>query len=217
MRILVVDIGDAHVRLLATGRRTPVRLPAGSGLRPADAVKMVKAAAAAWHYDAVSIGYPGLVVHGRTAGEAPALGAGWVGFDFDKAFGKPVKVVNDVAMHALGSYQGGRLLYLGLGANLRSAAIVDGAIETMELGHLPYRKGRTYGDYLGARGLKRLGRRKWRKHVLEVAGRLKTALQADDVVIGGGRSRSGDDWPAGVRMAAPAQTFRGGYRLWQDQ
>src|SRR4051794_8539517 len=217
MRILVVDIGGTHVKILATGRRTPVRLPSGPDLTPTEMVKSVKAAASDWHYDAVSIGYPGLVVHGRVASEPHNLGRGWVGFNFHRAFGKPVKVINDAAMQALGSYQGGRMLFLGLGTGLGSAVIVDGNLEPMELGHLPYKKGRTYEDYLGQRGLKRLGTKKWRKHVFDVVTHFKAALEADDVVIGGGNAKLVEKWPDGVRAGANVQAFRGGYRLWTDK
>ncbi len=214
MRILVVDIGGTHVKLLATGRRTPIRLPSGPDLTPTEMVKAVKAAASAWHYDAVSIGFPGPVVHGRPASEPRNLGPGWVGFNFKRAFGKPVKVVNDAAMQALGSYQGGRMLFLGLGTGLGSALIIDDAMEALELGHLPYKKGRTYEDYVGQRGLKRLGKKRWRKHVLDVVNRLKAAFEVDEVVVGGGNAKLVDEWPSGVRAGANAQAFRGGYRLW---
>lgn len=216
MRILVIDVGGSHVKVLATGRRTPLRLPSGPDLTPTAMVKMVKAATAAWKWDAVAIGIPCPVVHGRPIADPVNLGAGWVGFDFRRAFGKPVKVVNDAAMQALGSYQGGRMLFLGLGTGLGSALIIDGLLEPMELGHLPYRKGRTYEDYLGQRGLKRLGARKWRKHVLDVVTRLRAAFELDEVVVGGGNASLIEDWPAGVRAGANAQAFRGGYRLWQE-
>ncbi len=215
MRILVIDVGGTHVKLLATGRRTPIRLPSGPDLTAAAMVKAVKAAAAAWQYDGVSIGFPGPVVHGRAVSEPRNLGPGWVGFNFQRAFGKPVKVVNDAAMQALGSYQGGRMLFLGLGTGLGSALIIDDMLEPMELGHLPYKKGRTYEDYVGQRGLKRLGKKRWRKHVLDVVERLKAAFEVDDVVVGGGNAKLVEAWPAGVRAGANAQAFRGGYRLWQ--
>jgi polyphosphate glucokinase len=217
MRIMVVDIGGTHVKLLATGRRTPVRLPSGPQLTPNEMVKLVKAATAGWHYDVVSIGFPGPVVHGRAVSEPHNLGAGWVGFNFHKAFGKPVKVLNDAAMQALGSYQGGRMLFFGLGTGLGSALIVEGILEPMELGHLPYKKGRTYEDYVGQRGLKRLGKKKWRKNVLDAISRLRAAFEADDVVVGGGNVKLIDKWPTGVRAGSNNQAFRGGYRLWQER
>ena len=216
MRIMVVDIGGTHVKLLATGRRTPVRLPSGPNLTPNEMVKLVKAAAAGWQDQVVSIGVPAPVVHGRTVSEPHNLGPGWVGYNFQKGFGKPVKVINDAAMQALGSYQGGRMLFLGLGTGLGSALIVDGLLEPMELGHLPYKKGRTYEDYVGERGLKRLGKKKWRKAVVDVVTRLRAAFEADEVVIGGGNAKLIEKWPAGVRAGANTQAFRGGYRLWQE-
>jgi polyphosphate glucokinase len=215
MRILVVDIGGSHVKVLATGRRTPVRLPSGPDLKPGDMVKSVKTATAGWQYEVVSLGFPGPVVHGRPVAEPRNLGDGWVGFNFDRAFGKPVKVINDAAMQALGSYQGGRMLFLGLGTGLGSALIVDGVLEPMELGHLPYKKGRTYEDYVGQRGLKRFGRKKWRRHVLDVIARLKAAFEVEDVVVGGGNAKLIEKWPPAVRAGANTQAFRGGYRLWQ--
>ena len=217
MRILVIDVGPAQVKILATDRRTPVRLPSGPELTPQAMVKAVKAAAAAWPYDAVSICLGGTVVHGRLVSEPRHLGAGWVGFNFQRAFGKPVKVVSDAAMQALGNYQGGRMLFLGLGAGLGSALIIDGLLEPVELGHLPYRKGRTYEEYVGQRGLKRAGKKRWRKHVLDVIARLKTAVDADDVVVGGENVALIEKWPAGARPGGNTQVFRGGYRLWQEK
>ena len=217
MRILVVDVGGTHLKILATGRRTPVRLPSGRELTPQAMVKAVKAAAAAWPYDVVSIGLPGPVAHGRVVSDPRQFGAGWAGFNFQRAFGKPVKVSNDAAMQALGHYQGGRMIFLGLGAGLESAVIIDGVVEPVSLGHLPYRKGRTYEEYIGQRGLKRLGRKRWRKHVLEVIARLREAFEADDVVVGRADAKSGEKWPVGVRAGGNMQTFRGGYRLWQEK
>jgi polyphosphate glucokinase len=216
MRILVVDVGGTNVKILATGRRTPVKVPSGPQFTPGEMVKAVKAAVAGWQYDVVSLGYPGPVVHGHPLSEPHNLGPGWVGFNFEKAFGKPVRMINDAAMQALGSYQGGRLLYLGLGTGLGSAMIVNGLLAPMELGHLPYKKGRTYEDYLGLRGLKRMGKKRWRKHVLDVVTKLRAAFEAEDVVIGGGNAKLIEKWPAGVRAGANAQAFRGGYRLWQE-
>ena len=217
MRILVVDVGGTNVKILATGRRTPVKVPSGPNFTPAEMVKAVKAAVAGWQYDVVSLGYPGPVVHGKPLSEPHNLGPGWVGFNFEKGFGKPVRVINDAAMQALGSYQGGRLLYLGLGTGLGSAMIVDGLLAPMEIGHLPYKKGKTYEDYLGLRGLKRLGKKRWRKHVVEVVTRLRAAFEAEDVVVGGGNAKLIDKWPDGVRAGGNAQAIRGGYRLWQNQ
>ena len=217
MRTLVIDIGGTHVKALATGRRTPLRVASGPTLTPTAMVRAIREGTAGWKFDQVSIGFPGPIVHGRIVSEPHNLGTGWVGFNFQKGFGKPVRLINDAAIQALGSYQGGRMLFLSLGTGLGSALIIDGLLEPMELGHLPYRKGRTYEDYVGARGLKRLGKKKWRKNVLDVIERLKAAFEADEVVVGGGNAKLIEAWPKGVRVGSNAQAFRGGYRLWQDK
>src|SRR3989440_5019522 len=160
------------------------------------------------------MGNPGPVLHNRSLAEPANLGRGWVGFDFRKAFGRPVKVINDAAMQALGSYRGGRMLFLGLGTGLGSALIVDGVLEPMELAHLPYKKGRTYEDYVGLAGLERLGKKKWRKQVAQVARQLKTALQADYVVLGGGNAKHLKTLPRGFVLGNNANAFLGGFRLW---
>jgi predicted NBD/HSP70 family sugar kinase len=217
MKILVIDIGGTHVKVIATGHKNPVLIPSGPDLTPKTMVAAVRQATAGWDYSAVSIGYPGPVVHGRPVNDPHNLGRGWVGFDFKKAFGCPVKVINDAAMQAFGSYRGDRMLFLGLGTGLGSALIVDGILEPMELAHLPYKKGRTYEDYVGLAGLKRLGKRKWRRHVADVVQQLKTALQADYVVLGGGNAKLLKRPPPGTRLGDNANAFRGGYRLWQKQ
>ena len=217
MKILVIDIGGTHVKVIATGHKKPVLIPSGPDLTPKKMVAAVRQATAGWDYSAVSIGYPGPVVHGRPVNDPHNLGRGWVGFDFKKAFGCPVKVINDAAMQAFGSYRGGRMLFLGLGTGLGSALIVDGILEPMELAHLPYKKDRTYEDYVGLAGLKRLGKRKWRRHVADVVRQLKTALQADYVVLGGGNAKLLKQPPPGTRLGDNANAFRGGYRLWQKQ
>ncbi|HVZ20234.1 MAG TPA: ROK family protein [Vicinamibacterales bacterium] len=217
MRILVIDVGGTHVKVLATGRRVPIKIPSGPTLTAREMVTRVREAIADWSYDAISIGYPGPVVNGKPISNPRNLGEGWVGFDFQRAFGKPVKVMNDAAMQALGSYKGGRLLFLGLGTGLGSALIVDGVLEPMELAHLPYKKGRSYEDYVGTAGLKRLGKKKWRRHVLEVIALLRAALQADDVVLGGGNAKLIETLPAGVRRGSNAYAFIGGYRLWEGE
>ncbi len=215
MRILVIDIGGTHVKLLATGRKQRVEFPSGPKMTPANMVAAVRVATAGWKYDVISIGYPGPVVHGRPLSEPHNLGHGWVGFDFKKAFGRrPVKMINDAAMQALASYKGKRMLFLGLGTGLGSALIVDGVIEPMELAHLPYKKGRTYEEYVGLAGLKRLGKRKWRHQVNEVVVLLKTALGADYVVLGGGNAKLLKKLPPDSYLGDNANAFRGGYRLW---
>ena len=212
MRVLVIDVGGTHVKVLATGHRQRVEFPSGRKMTPAKMVATVRAVG--WRYDAVSIGYPGAVVHGRPITEPRHLGSGWVGFDFKKAFGRPVKIVNDAAMQALGSYQGGRMLFLGLGTGLGSALIVDGVVEPMELAHLPYKQGRSYEDYVGLAGLKRLGKKQWRHQVTKVVQQLKTAVQADYVVLGGGNARLLKKLPPRTRVGDNAKAFQGGYRLW---
>jgi len=202
------------VKVLATGHQQRIEIPSGPKMTPARMVAAVKAATAGWKYEAVSIGYPGPVAHGRPFSEPHNLGRGWVGFDFKKALGRPVKVINDAAMQALGSYKGRRMLFLGLGTGLGSAFIVDGVLEPMELAHLPYQKGRTYEDYAGLAGLKRLGKRKWRRHVNGIVQLLKTALEADYVVLGGGNAKLLKRLPPASRLGDNANAFRGGLRLW---
>ena len=214
-KILVIDIGGTNVKLLATGHRTPVKIPSGPELTPRKMVTAVRKATAEWEYSKVSIGYPGPVLNGKPLSDPHNLACGWVGFDFRKAFGRPVKLVNDAAMQAIGSYEGRRMLFLGLGTGLGSALIADGVLEPMELAHLPYKNGRTYEDYIGLHGLKRLGKKKWRRHVTDVVTRLKAALGADYVVIGGGNAKLLKELPAGARLGTNANAFRGGFRLWQ--
>ena len=214
MKILVIDVGGTHVKLLATGRKQRVEFPSGPKMTPARMVAAAKTATAGWKYDAVSIGYPGAVVHGRPILEPHNLASGWVGFDFRKAFRRPVKIVNDAAMQALGSYRGGRMLFLGLGTGLGSALIVDNVLEPMELAHLPYKKGRSYEDYVGLAGLERLGKKKWRHQVKLVVQQLKSAVQADYVVLGGGNARLLRKLPPDTRLGENSNAFKGGYRLW---
>ncbi|HXC32549.1 MAG TPA: ROK family protein [Verrucomicrobiae bacterium] len=214
--VLAVDVGGTHIKVLATGQKESVKIPSGPDMTAKKMVKEVLAAMKGWNYSVVSIGYPGPVIHGRPLSEPHNLGSGWVGFDFRKAFGRPVKVVNDAAMQALGIYRGGRMLFLGLGTGLGSAMIVDGFLEPMEIAHLPYKKGRTYEDYLGLRGLKRLGKKKWRRKVARVAEELKSALEADYVVLGGGNAKLLKKLPAGCRLGNNTTAFTGGFRLWEE-
>src|SRR3989442_6762910 len=212
--------GPEHERAalrLASGRREPREIPSGPSMDASGMVAAVKRLAADWRYDVVSIGYPGVVVHGRPVAEPYNLGPGWVSFDFRRAFGRPVRIINDAAMQALGSYRRGRMLFLGLGTGLGSAMIIDGVLEPMELAHLPYRKGRTYEDYVGRRGLERLGKKRWRRHVGDVTERLQAALEADDVVGGGGNAKLLKTLPPGARRGDNANAFLGGLRLWDDR
>ena len=215
MKVLVVDVGGTSVKVLATGQETPRKFPSGLRLTPQRMVSGVKKLAGEWKYDVVSVGYPGVALRGRPVMEPHNLGRGWVSFDFEAAFKRPVKVVNDAAMQALGSYRGGKMLFLGLGTGLGSTLIVDGIVEPMELGHLPYKKKGTYEDYVGRRGLKRLGKKKWRRHVVEVVERLTAALGPDDVVLGGGNVKKLKELPPGCRAGDNANAFLGGFRLWE--
>ena len=215
--ILVIDVGGTHVKVLATGHKTMREFASGAGLSAKNMVQGVKSIARGWNYDAVSIGYPGVVVHGRPVHEPHNLGGGWVKFNFRKAFGKPVKILNDAAMQALGNYKKGSMLFLGLGTGLGSAMIVDGILEPMELAHLPYKNGRTYEDYVGVRGLKRLGRKKWEQHVVKVVQQLRAALEPEEIVLGGGNVRKLRSVPPGVRLSSNASAFVGGFRMWQNK
>jgi polyphosphate glucokinase len=215
MKILVVDIGGNNVKLkLSTGEEVR-KFPSGAELTPPDMLAGIKEIAADWEYDMVSIGYPGPVVRDKILLEPVNLGRGWVDFDFPAAFGKQVKLTNDAAMQALGSYDGGRMLFLGLGTGLGTTLIIDGVVAPMELGHLPYRKNRTFEEYVGNAGFKRMGRRKWQKHVFTVVGSLKHALVADYVVLGGGNAKKLSELPPGCRAGDNANAFVGGVRLWQ--
>jgi len=216
MNILVIDVGGTHIKVTATGRRTRVKIPSGPKMTVRQMVAGVCAATAGWKYDAVSIGYPGPVLHDQPVREPFNLGGGWVGFDFKKAFGRPVKIINDAAMQALGSYEGGQMLFLGFGTGLGSALVSHhGSVIPLELAHLPYKNGLTYEDYVGLAGLKRLGKKKWRKHVEIVVAQLKAALQAGYVVIGGGNARLIHKLPPDSRLGDNANAFRGGFRLWK--
>jgi len=216
MRVLVVDVGGIHVKVLATGQKTPREFASGPTLTAQQMVAGVKSLTADWTYDAVSIGYPGPVLHGRPVAEPHNLGVGWTGSDYASAFGRPVKVVNDAAMQALGSYQGGRMLFLGLGTGLGSTMILDGTIAPMEIGHLPFRKA-TYEDYVGERGRERLGQSRWRKAVFDTVAQLSTVLLPDYVVLGGGNVVHLKKLPPNCRIGHNEDAFLGGFRLWVDQ
>jgi polyphosphate glucokinase len=211
--VLVVDVGGTSVKILATGQSESRSFPSGPKLTPKRMVDRVINLAADWAYDAVSIGYPGPVLGGRPSAEPVNLGRGWIAFDFVQAFGRPVKVMNDAAMQALGSYEGGKMLFLGLGTGLGTTLIADGVVESMELGHLPYKKG-TYEGYVGRAGLERNGKKKWRRHVADVVERLVAALRPDETVLGGGNVNNLDALPRRCRAGKNANAFRGGFRLW---
>jgi polyphosphate glucokinase len=212
--VLVIDIGGTHVKAFITGLGVKREFVSGPALTPRRMVSKLRKLMAEWDYDAVSVGYPGLVSHNRPVAEPWNLGKGWAGFDFETAFKRPVKVVNDAVMQALGSYKRGKMLFLGLGTGLGSALIVDGIIEPMELGHLPYRKA-TFEDYVGVRGLLKHGKPKWRHYVADVVRRLTAALEPEDVVLGGGNVHKLKNLPAGCRAGDNTNAFLGGFRLWR--
>ncbi len=215
MNVLVIDIGGTHVKVLVTGAAHSRKIESGRKLSAAKMVAKVKQLTIDWNYDVVAIGYPGPLLHQRVAAEPHNLGKGWTGFDFGAAFRRPVKLINDAAMQALGGYRGGRMLFLGFGTGLGSALIVDGIVEPMELGHLPYKKS-CYEDYVGARARKRMGNKRWARHVIDVIERLRAALEPDEVLVGGGNASHIDALPADCRRGGNADAFAGGLRLWAD-
>jgi polyphosphate glucokinase len=212
--VLVIDVGGTHIKLLVAGQKDPRKIPSGPAMTAGKMVRVVKECVKDWKFDRVSLGYPGPIINGHPLREPHNLGRGWMKFDFSRAFGCPVKMINDASMQALGSYKGGRMLFLGLGTGLGSAMIVDGVLEPMELAHLLYKNGKTYEDYLGLRGLERMGKKKWRRHVAKVTKKLKDALGADYVVLGGGNIKELKRLPAGARLGSNENAFLGGFRMW---
>jgi polyphosphate glucokinase len=215
MATLAIDIGGTHIKVLAQGRKEPVKIISGPEMTPQLMTAAVLKATRGWKYDHISIGYPGPVVHDKPAKDPHNLGPGWVDFPYETVFGKPIRMVNDAAMQALGSYQGGRMLFLGLGTGMGSALVIEGIVQAMELAHLPYRKGRSYEDYAGLRGLERLGKKRWRRHVLEIIDLLCAALRTDSVVLGGGNAKLLKELPKHVELGANDNAFRGGFKLWE--
>ena len=215
-KTLVVDVGGTHVKMLAMGMKEPIKFESGPKMTADKMVKQVKAATKDIPYDRISLGYPGPIINGHPLREPHNLGIGWMAINFAKAFGCPVKVINDASMQALGSYEGGSMLFLGLGTGLGSAMIVDGVLQPMELAHLEYKHGKTYEDYLGLRGLERLGKKKWRKCVAKIVELLKAGLEADYVVIGGGNCKKLKTIPPGARAGKNENAFVGGFRLWES-
>jgi polyphosphate glucokinase len=214
MKILVIDVGGTTIKILATGHRTPIKIPSGPRMTPKRMAQLVREAVEDWDYSVVTIGYPGPVRRGKPAKEPMNLGRGWLKFDYRKAFGRPVRIINDAAMQALGSYTGGRMLFLGLGTGLGSAMIIDGVLAPMELAHLPFKNGRTYEEHVGKAALQDIGLKKWRRRVADVTTRLKHALEVDDVVLGGGNAKHLRRLPPGARLGANGRAFVGGFRLW---
>jgi hypothetical protein len=217
MKVLAIDVGGTNIKLRVSGSQEVRKFESGHTLTAEQMVKGVHQATLDWDYDVVSIGYPGPVIRGRIVQEPKNLGPGWVGFDFAAQFGKPVKVLNDAAMQALGSYEDGTMLFIGLGTGMGSALVVDNLVTPLELAHLPYRKRRTYEDYVGLRGLERLGKKRWQVFVEDVVARLKAALVADSVVIGGGNAKKLKRVPPGARLGDNSHAFIGGFRMWEER
>ncbi|HWG42843.1 MAG TPA: ROK family protein [Gemmataceae bacterium] len=216
MKILVIDVGGTHVKVRVQGQDEVRKCPSGPDLTPPEMIEEVQAATKDWSYDRITIGYPGPVVDGVIQLEPVNLGKGWLGFDFEKGLGKAVKLINDAAMQALGSYEGGRMLFLGLGTGLGSSLVYNNFLLPMELGHLPYKKGHSFEEYVGQSGMKRLGRRKWKNAVFDVVTRLRNAFMADYVVLGGGNVKKLDELPPACRMGDNSNAFLGGLRLWEN-
>jgi polyphosphate glucokinase len=215
-KVLVIDVGGTNVKMLLSGQKEPRRYPSGPTMTAQKMVQIVKKTAGDWKWDCISLGYPGPIINGHPLREPHNLGGGWMGFNFKKAFGCPVRLLNDASMQALGSYKGGRMLFLGLGTGLGSAMVSNGVLEPMELAHLLYKKDKTYEDYLGVRGLEKLGKKKWRQQVAKITEKLKMALGAEYVVLGGGNAKKMKKMPPGVRLGANENAFLGGFRMWEN-
>jgi predicted NBD/HSP70 family sugar kinase len=215
MNVLVVDVGGTNIKILATGQEFRRKFASGPAMTPEKMVTGVQQLAADWEYEAVSVGYPGPVSRGRIVSEPHNLGSGWIGFDFEAGFMHPVRIINDAAMQALGNYEGGKMLFLGLGTGLGAALVVEGIVVPLEVAHLPYRQA-TFEDYVGLRGMERWGKKQWRFYVADVVERLSAALQADEVVLGGGNTKELKELPPGCRAGAKSSAFRGGLRLWEE-
>lgn len=216
--VLAVDIGGSHVKILTnTPDAAPLRVDSGPKMTASQMVEAVKTLASGLHYDVVSVGYPGPTRANKVLLEPAHLGDGWLGADFEASFGKPVKVINDALMQAIGSYDGGRMLFLGLGTGLGAAMILEQVAHPLEIAHLPYRKGKSFEDYVGEDGLERRGKKKWRASVFDVVAKLQAAMLPDYIVIGGGNVEKLDEMPNGCRRGDNSHAFEGGFRLWQDR
>ena len=211
--VLVVDVGGNHIKVLASGEQESRRADSGPNMTSAQMVETAKKLADDWTWDRVSVGIPSPVHGGRVVAEPTNLGKGWVDFDYESAFGKPTKVVNDAAMQALGSYEGGKMLFIGLGTGLGSAFVANGFVQPMELGHLPYKKA-TFEDYAGRAALDRRGKERWLSDVADIVAKLTAALEPDYVVLGGGNAKKLDELPPNARLGANSDAFTGGFRLW---
>lgn len=214
MKILVIDIGGTNVKVKANNAEERRKIPSGDFMTPELLVEKVKENTQDWDYDYISIGFPSVVKNGQIVQEPVNIGKGWVGFDFEAAFEKPVRILNDAAMQALGSYQGGTLLFMGFGTGMGTAVIVDGKVLPTELAHLPYKKG-SYEEYVGVRGLEKIGLKKWQKHVLNIVDLFSKAIRPDDIVLGGGNSKYLTEIPEGCRLGNNKLAFEGGLRMWE--
>jgi len=214
MKVLVIDIGGTHIKVASTDNKVPIKIPSGPTLTAKQMVDDVLEATKGWDYDRISIGYPGPVNHDAPKAEPHNLGHGWTDFNYKAALGKPYRFINDAAMQALGGYKGGRMLFLGTGTGLGSTIICDGVVIPLELAHLPYKKGRTYEEYIGLAGLQLRGKRRWRKSVLDIIARLQAAMVCDYVLLGGGNAKLMGDLPAGVILGANSNAIDGGLKLW---
>jgi polyphosphate glucokinase len=214
MRVLVIDVGGNNIKLLASGTSTPRKVPSGPSLTARRMVAEVKRATTDWRYDAVTIGVPSPVKDGRVLQEPANIGRGWTRFDYRRAFRRPVRILNDAVMQAIGSYRGGRMLFLGLGTGLGAALVMEGVAQPLEIAHLPYRNGKTYEDFLGKRSLDRLGKKRWRKLVAEIVPRLRHAFQVDEIVLGGGNVKHLKQLPPDARVGGNSLAFHGGFRVW---
>ncbi len=215
MKVLVIDIGGTHIKIASSDHLVPVKIVSGPTMNAKQMVSDVLQATKDWEYDAISIGYPGPVTHDRPLGEPHNLATGWVGYPYQGAFPKPIRFINDAAMQALGGYTGGKMLFLGIGTGLGSALIVDNVVVPLELAHLPYKKSRTYEEYIGLAGLERLGKKQWRESVLDIVARFRAAFVADYVVLGGGNAKLMRKLPDGVLLGANSNAISGGIALWQ--
>jgi len=216
MKVLVIDVGGTHIKVASSDMRVPVKIPSGPQMTAEQMAQDVLAATKGWAYDCVTIGYPGPVVNDHPVAEPHNLAAGWIDFPYQKAFDKPIRFINDAAMQALGGYRGGRMLFLGTGTGLGSALIFDGVVIPLELAHLPYKKGRSYEEYIGLEGLERRGIKRWRRSVLDVIERLRAAFVCDSVLLGGGNAKLMKDLPSHVILGANSNAIDGGIRLWHD-
>ena len=216
MKILVIDVGGTNIKVASSDKLVPIKIPSGPTMTAEQMTRDVLAATKDWAYDCISIGYPGPVVHDHPLAEPHNLAKGWIDFPYQKAFGKPLRFINDAAMQALGGYKGGRMLFLGIGTGLGSAMIFDGVVIPLELAHLPYKKGRTYEEYIGLAGLERRGEERWRKSVLDIIERFQAALICESVLLGGGNAKLMKDLPSHVILGSNSNAIDGGIKLWQN-